>query len=58
MSTFSKSVFLGYGSRVACLKTILSEVSFSCASDGAIDQPHGINYGPKIAKLHFRAMGP
>ena len=34
--------FLGSGSRVAYLKVIPLEASFSCASDGAIDKPHGI----------------
>ena len=34
-------LFVGSGSRVAYLKIISSEASFSCASDGAIDKPRG-----------------
>ena len=46
-------LLLGSGSRVAYLKIISLEASFSCESDGAIDKPHSVKLGPKIAKLHF-----
>ena len=58
ISEFSKSFFLfRSGSRVAYLKVLSSEASFCRASDGAIDKPRGIKYGPTIAKLDFLVSG-
>ena len=41
-SKFIIRLFWNSGSRVAYLEVIPLEASFSCASDGAIDKPHGV----------------
>ena len=57
----SKSAILGVRLREPSFLYIPLEASFYCASDGAIDKPPGIEYGPKLAQLHFyqkRRKGP
>jgi len=52
MSKSLKRLLWGSGSSVAYWKIIPLEASYPCASDGAIDKPHGGKHGPTLATLH------
>ena len=52
MSKSLKRLLWGSGSSVAYWKIIPLEASHSCASDGAIGEPHGGKHGPTMVTLH------